>query len=45
MLLDDGIVPAMWGPRHLQGHIETEKTFGFTVGIRYKQTPAGNVDI
>ena len=43
--LDDGIDPAMWGPRHLQGHIRTGKALGFKVGIKYSQTRDGNVVI
>ncbi len=42
MILDDTIDPAMWGPRHLQGHIEVGRTLGFKVGIEYIQTPDGN---
>ena len=45
MPLDDGIDPAMWGPRHLEGHIQAGKTFGFKVGIKYVQTRGGNVVI
>ena len=29
MILDDTIDPVMWGPRHLQVHIEAGKTLGF----------------
>ena len=43
LILDDAIDPAMWGPRHLQGHIEAGKTLGFKVGIKYIRTRDGNV--
>ena len=45
MPLDDGIDPAMWGPRHLRGHIQAGKTFGFKIGITYTQTRDGNAVI
>ena len=45
MPLADGIDPAMWGPRHLQSHIQLGKTLGFKIGIKYIQTPDGGVVI
>ena len=45
MPLDEGIDPAIWGPRHLQGHIQLGKTLGFKVGIKYIQTRDKNIVI
>lgn len=45
MPLDDGIDPLIWGPRHLQGHIQIGETLGFKIGIRYVKTRDGTVVI
>lgn len=45
MVLAEDIDPAIWGPRNLQGHVESGKALGFKVGVTYVQTPNGQTVI
>ena len=43
--LGTDINPTTWGPAHINGHMETGKAFGFTIGVNYVETSEGTVAI
>ena len=37
LALGDGIDPAIWDAKHLEGHLRLGETLGFTIGVTYTE--------
>ena len=45
MLLGGRIDHTIWGPRHLLAHVQTGKSLGFKIGVKYTETPGETVAV